>query len=398
MTNTPPTGIKAAIVIIDDDRSIIDLTSRVLAHHGYKVYSATSAIEGMDIIAAANPELVLLDYMMPEMDGLTALREIKTRFPATYVVMFTGMGNEEIAVEIMKAGASEYLLKPFNNRNLIERIDNTLHIRDIELNNKALQLEHERLLNQVDTWNQELQLRVREKTEALRKAQSEIARSEKVAALGYLAAGIAHEIRNPLNSISLFAQLMRQNTADPEQVDYLGKIIKEIDRVDNIIHKLLGASQLTRTTTRNVLINQVVDAALEAFAPRIETGNITVSRRIQIVPPPIKADPAELEQIFTNLFLNALDEMPDGGRLDIEIRLENGLVVVRVGDSGKGISEEVLPNIFEPFFTTKSRGSGMGLPVVKRIARIYGGSIAVEKTTPEGTVFRVEFPPCGEAA
>jgi signal transduction histidine kinase len=398
MTNNPLPEIKAAIVIIDDDRSIIDLTSRVLSQHGYNVYSTTSAVEGMDIIASKNPELVLLDYMMPEMDGLTALREIRTRFPSTYVVIFTGMGNEEIAVELMKAGASEYILKPFNNRNLVERIDNTLHIREIELQNKALQLEHDRLLKQIDTWAQELQHRIREKTEALQKAQSEIAQSEKVAALGYLSAGIAHEIRNPLNSISLFAQLMRQNASDPEQIGYLGKIIKEIDRADAIIHKLLGASRLTRTTTRNVLINQVIDTALEAFAPQIEIGKILVIRNFHSVPPPIKADPAELEQIFTNLFLNALDEMPGGGRLEIEIRVENGMVVVRVEDSGQGISDQVLPNIFEPFFTTKARGSGMGLPVVKRIARIYGGSIAVEKTSPDGTVFRLEFPPAATQA
>jgi hypothetical protein len=393
MSNCPSPDIKAAIVIIDDDRAVIDVTSQLLSQRGYQVYSASSAAEGMDIIASRNPELVLLDYLMPEVDGLAALREIRTRFPATYVVILTGMGNEEIAVELMKAGASEYILKPYNSRNLVERLDNCLHVREIELQNKALQLEHDRLLKQIDTWNQELQQRIREKTEALQKAQSEIAQSEKVAALGYLSAGIAHEIRNPLNSISLFTQLMRQNAADPEQIDYLGKIIKEIDRADSIIHKLLGASRLTRTSTRNVLINQVIDTALEAFAPQIENGKITVRRRFHVVPPPIKADPAELEQIFTNLFLNALDEMPGGGLLDIEVIVENGMVVVRVGDSGKGISSQVLPNIFEPFFTTKSRGSGMGLPVVKRIARIYGGSIAVEKTSPDGTTFRIEFPP-----
>ena len=398
MTNNPSPDIKAVIVIIDDDHCIIDLTTRILSQRGFQVYSATSALEGMDIIARKNPELVLLDYIMPEMDGLTALREIKRRFPNTYVVMCTGMGNQEIAVELMKAGASEYLLKPYNNRNLVERLDNTLHIREIELHNKALQLEHDRLLKQIDMWNQELQIRIREKTEALQKAQHEIAQSEKVAALGYLSAGIAHEIRNPLNSISLFSQLMRQNASNPEQLDYLNKIIKEIDKADAIIHKLLGASRLTRTTTRNVLINQVIDTALEAFAPQIETGKITVKRHFHIVPPPIKADPAEIEQIFTNLFLNALDEMPGGGRLEIEVCVENSMVVVRVEDSGKGISDQILPNIFEPFFTTKTRGSGMGLPVIKRIARIYGGNIAVEKTTPQGTVFRLEFPPCIDAA
>jgi signal transduction histidine kinase len=331
---------------------------------------------------------------MPGMDGLTALREIRTRFPDTYVVMFTGKGSEEIAVELMKAGASEYILKPFNNRDLTERLDNVLRIREIELHNRSLQLEQIRLLQEIDNWNQDLQKRVREKTDALQKAQSEITQSEKLAALGYLSAGMAHEIRNPLNTISLFIQLMRHNTTDPEQLDYQGKILKEIDRIDDIIRKLLDASRRTRAITNDVSLERVIDNALEAFAPRIETGKIRVSRSFCDALPPIKADPAELEQIFTNLFLNALDEMPAGGSLDIQTCEENGRVVVRVADSGGGIADDKLPFIFDPFFSTKTHGSGMGLPVVQRIARIYEGNIIVEKSSSAGTVFRLDFPAC----
>jgi signal transduction histidine kinase len=205
---------------------------------------------------------------------------------------------------------------------------------------------------------------------------------------------MAHEIRNPLNSISLFIQLMRQNTTDPEQQDYQGKILKEIDRIDDIIRKLLDASRRTRTITNDISIDRVIDNALEVFSPQIETGKIRVTRSYCDSPSPIKADPAELEQIFTNLFLNALDEMSTGGHLHIQICEENGRVVVRVADSGGGISADTLPNIFDPFFSTKARGTGMGLPVVQRIARIYEGNITVERTSPDGTVFRLDFPAC----
>ena len=348
----------------------------------------------MEIISARQPELVLLDYMMPEMDGMTALREIRTRFPNTYVVIFTGKGNEEIAVELMKAGASEYILKPFNNRDLVERLDNVLRIREIELHNRSLQQEQVRLLQEIDNWNQDLQKRVHEKSDALQKAQSEITQSEKLAALGYLSAGMAHEIRNPLNSISLFIQLMRQNTIDAEQLEYQGKILKEIDRIDDIIRKLLDASRRTRTISNDISINQVIDNALEVFFPQIETGKIKVTRSYCESLSPIKADSVELGQIFTNLFLNALDEMKAGGHLEIQISEENSRVVVRIADSGGGISADTLPNIFDPFFSTKARGTGMGLPVVQRIARIYDGNITVEKTSPAGTVFRLDFPAC----
>jgi signal transduction histidine kinase len=394
MTESTLRDTKATIVVIDDDIHILELAELILVKRGYKVFTAPTARIGMEIIAEQLPELVLLDYMMPEMDGLTALREIHSRFPNTYVVIFTGKGNEEIAVELMKGGASEYILKPFNNRDLVERLDNVLRIREIELHNKSLQQEHVRLLQEIDNWNQDLQKRVHEKTDALQKAQSEIAQSEKLAALGYLSAGMAHEIRNPLNSISLFIQLMRQNTTDPEQLDYQGKILKEIDRIDDIIRKLLDASRRTRTITNDVSIDRVIDNALEVFSPQIETGKIRVSRSYCDSPPPIKADPAELEQIFTNLFLNALEEMGIGGHLEIQVREESGRVVVRVADSGGGISADTLPNIFDPFFSTKTRGTGMGLPVVQRIARIYEGNITVENTSQDGTVFRLDFPVC----
>jgi len=394
MTETLPQGHKASIVVIDDDIHILELAALILSRRGYQFSPPPRGGAGLETLAGHQPELVWVDYMMPEMDGLSALREIRTRFPGTYVVMFTGKGSEQIAVDLMKGGASEYILKPFNNRDLVERLDNVLRIREIELHNRSLQLEHVRLLQEIDNWNQDLQKRVREKTDALQRAQSEIAQSEKLAALGYLSAGMAHEIRNPLNSISLFIQLMRQNTTDPEQLDYQGKILKEIDRIDDIIRKLLDASRRTRTITNDIFIDRVIDNALEVFSPQIEASKITVTRRYCDTIAPIKADPAELEQIFTNLFLNALDEMPAGGHLDLQIYEEDNRVVVRVGDSGGGIPAETLPFIFDPFYSTKTRGTGMGLPVVQRIARIYEGNISVEKTSPTGTVFRLDFPAC----
>ncbi len=205
---------------------------------------------------------------------------------------------------------------------------------------------------------------------------------------------MAHEIRNPLNSISLFVQLMRQTTVEPDQLEHQSKILKEVDRIDSIIRKLLDSSRRTRVISSDVQINQVIDNALEAFSLQIETRKIQVVRLYHCIPSPITADPTELEQIFTNLFLNAMDAMSRGGRLTIEIFEKDERVIVRVGDSGSGIAEDILPSIFEPFFSTKSRGTGMGLPVAQRIARMYEGSMDVEFSSPEGTTFRLEFPVC----
>jgi signal transduction histidine kinase len=380
------------ILIVDDEKIILDLTSIILKNRGYQILTAADAFTGLQIIEASAPALVLLDYMMPGMDGLTALKTIRDRHPDTYVVMFTGKGSEEIAVELMKAGASDYILKPFNNQDLAERIANVLRIRKIELDNRALMEERDRLLEEIAAWNLELEARAQEKTEALRKAQAEIVQSEKLATLGYLSAGMAHEIRNPLNSISLFVQLLRSGLDDPEKLEYTDKVLKEVDRIDNILRKLLDASKRPKFEIGTVHIDRIVDKTLEVFKPQIEFNHIRLERDYLNIPPPLQADPSEIEQIFTNLFLNAIHEMSTGGTLRVELDHDDQNLFIRVGDTGKGIPQQHLSNIFDPFFTTKSSGTGLGLAVVLRIVKTYRGTIEVESTGDMGTTFRIRLP------
>lgn len=385
-------GKQATILIIDDEKIILDLTSIILRNRGYNALTAQDAVTGIEMVRSARPDLVLLDYMMPGMDGLTALKEMRKEFPDTYVIMFTGKGSEEIAVELMKAGASDYILKPFNNQDLAERIDNVLKIRAMEIHNRELLVEREKLLDEIAAWNRELERRVQEKTEALEKAQAEIVQTEKLAALGYLSAGMAHEIRNPLNSISLFVQLLKSGMEDQEKLEYCDKIFKEIDRIDGIMRKLLDASKRPKFEIKDVAIDRVLDAALETFKPQIEIYKIEVERDYRRIPPPIQADPSEIEQIFTNLFLNAMHEMSQSGKLKVQLDHDGREIAVRISDTGKGIPKEHISNIFDPFFTTKSGGSGMGLAVVRRIVNTYKGKIEVEKSDKSGTTFCVKLP------
>lgn len=389
---------KAAIVVIDGDGSAGERIAAILSRQRYRVYVAGSVPEGIGLIGDSRAELALIDCQAVGDELSTVLREIGSRFPSTYLIVSSPRRQLKSAAQLAGELSVEWLPKPFTSADLIGRLDTLLRIRELELSNRRLQLEQELLLLQLETCQQDFHQLIREKTESLQKAHSEIAQTEKLAAMGYLAAGMAHDIRNPLNSISLFTQLMRQSSIDPDQEEYLGKIIKEIERVDAIIRKLLDMSLRSRNVTSDVRIDRVIDTALEVFAPQIETGKIRLERRYELTPPPIKADAAELEQVFTNLFLNALDEMPGGGRLGVGIAVEEDMVVVRVEDSGKGIPEHALSRIFDPFFTTKPRGTGVGLPVVKRIARLCGGSVGVERSSREGTVVRLEFPVCREGA
>lgn len=391
MNNNPSPNIKATIVIIDDDAQILALTTEIFSENGYRVLGASSAEKGIEIIQKNSPELALFDYIMPGMDGLTAVRLIRHRFPGTYASIFTAHGSEEIAVELMKAGASEYILKPFDADNLISRMDNVLQIREVELTKMALKQEHERLMQQIDLCNIELKQLINEKNNSLQQAHTRIEQSEKLAELGYLSAGMAHEIRNPLNSISLFSQLLLQGTTDPEQLLYINKIVKEVDRIDVTIRKMRDSANKSHRIFSRVSLNNTIDTVIDIFAPQIELNNISVQQPDKNVELAIKADPAGVEQVFINLFLNAIDEMHQGGKLTITSEIGQESIVIRVRDSGSGIPDKVLPRIFEPFFTTKTRGTGMGLSIAKRILRSFGGDIQVETTSPQGTTFKLVF-------
>lgn len=388
---------KTTLLVIDDERVILDLTSIILRNRGYNVLTASDATTGLMMVEESRPQLVLLDYMMPGMDGLSVLRQIRSAYPDTYVIMFTGKGNEEIAVELMKAGASDYILKPFNNQNLADRIEGVLRVREVELHNRELLAERERLMGEIELWNRELEARVQDKSEALQRAQAEIVQSEKLATLGYLAAGMAHEIRNPLNSISLFVQLIRSGLEEHEQQDYIEKILNEVDRIDGILRKLLDAARRPKYEISDVLIDRLFDQVLEMFRPQMDLQGIRVVREFRTIPEALKADPSEIEQIFTNLFLNAIHEMPAGGTLTVQLDCDEQDVIIRVGDTGKGIQKKLLPNIFDPFFTTKSKGTGMGLSVVLRIVKNYKGKIEVEQTSAHGTTFCIRLPRVGVA-
>ena len=385
--------MKDKILIVDDEHMILELTSMVLESQGYDVQTVDNAIDAYRLIDQQKPSLVLLDYMMPKVNGLQALKEIRSRFPDTYVMMFTGKGSEEVAVELMKAGASDYILKPFSNAKLVERIEQVLRIRSIELRNRELLQEQKRLLGEIEKWNKELEQRVQQKTEELEEAHREILLTEKLASLGHLSAGMAHEIRNPLNSISLFAQILKSGlSADPEMLTYSDKIVSEVERIDAILVKLLSTSKRSNFQLRSIHLDEILEASLKPFREQIQAQKISIEKNIIKETPSIRADADELMQVFSNLFANAIFEMKDGGTLKVALECLGSEALIKISDTGGGIPEEHLNKIFDPFFTTKERGTGFGLSVVLRIVKTYSGRIHVDSKSGAGTTFQIWLP------
>jgi len=380
------------ILVVDDEKTILELTAMVLRNRGYDVLTAADGQRGLEMIAEHHPHLVLLDYMMPETDGLSALKQIRENFPNTYAIMFTGKGSEKIAVEIMKAGAADYILKPFSNQDLVERIENVLKLRRFELANRDLREERERLLQEIEAWNLELEKRVSEKSRELERAHAELLLGEKLAALGHLSAGMAHEIRNPLNSISLFAQVIKTADSTDDRALYVEKILSEITRIDDILVQLLDVSKSPREGGELLSLGQVVEDVCAQFSEQFSRSGVELVKSIDDGPFLVRADREELHQVFSNLIVNALQAMESGGRLSLRIEDANGQIKVEVEDSGQGIPEENLKKIFDPFFTTKTRGTGFGLSVVLRNVRNQGGRVWVESSVGQGSVFHVLLP------
>ena len=381
------------ILIVDDEQMILELTSMVLTSRGFEVRTVDNATDGYDIIERERPALVLLDYMMPRVNGLDALKEIRARFPDTYVIMFTGKGSEEVAVELMKAGASDYILKPFSNAKLVERIESVLRVRAIEMRNRDLVNEQKKLLDEIERWNRELEQRVEQKTMELEHAHHESLLTEKLASLGHLSAGMAHEIRNPLNSISLFAQVLTSELKnEPEMKSYSEKILNEVERIDAILVKLLSTSKRANFQLRSIRLADVIDASLKPFLAQIQAQNVKLTETLQENTPSILADADELGQVFSNLFANALFEMKQGGSLSVTLESDDSEALVTVSDTGDGIPEEHMNKIFDPFFTTKERGTGFGLSVVLRIVKTYSGRIHVKSQPGQGTTFQIWLP------
>lgn len=224
--------------------------------------------------------------------------------------------------------------------------------------------------------------------------------SSKFAAIGELTANIAHEVNNPIGIISGKARLLMSRHGDgmSEKVsEEIGKIVVQCDRLSELTRRMLDYSRPTPTQKIRLDLHQPLRRALDFVAHRAKTGQIEIEDQLQEGIPDVLANGNELEQVFLNLFLNAMDAMPDGGRLRVRTRDENcigeSLVVVIVEDTGNGVPEAIRDRIFDPFFTTKSEdGTGLGLAISYGIVRSHGGMIELENPGEGGSRFRLSFP------
>jgi len=253
------------------------------------------------------------------------------------------------------------------------------------------------LCQAVDAMAEAVQRRESQLTQA---ARQQVSRAEKLASIGRLAAGVAHEINNPLTGVLTFAHLLRQKPQmSEEDCQDLDLIIHETTRATEIVRGLLDFARERPTTMEPLDLNDVVRRTVRLIVNQKKFEHIVIEEALQNDLPEVCGDMNQLQQVLLNLALNACTAMPSGGHLNIGTGIADGRVVLRVSDTGCGIKEELLERIFEPFFTTQSvgKGTGLGLSVTFGIVEQHHGTIEVQSTEGQGSTFTISLPAAKEA-
>ncbi len=230
--------------------------------------------------------------------------------------------------------------------------------------------------------------------ESLGEAQLRLIQSERLAAIGRMAAHVSHEVRNPLSSIGLNVELLEESlsSADRETLDLLGAIHREIDRLRAVTEEYLRVARLPNPHLVPEHIPDVVRAAVQLLRPELTAAGIELELRLNEELPLVALDEAQIRQVLINLLKNAHEAMPEGGRIELEARTTKGGVELIVRDHGVGMDGEQKERIFDLFYTTKQRGSGLGLPLTQQIVVAHRGYIRCESSPGKGTTFTLFFP------
>ena len=378
------TGLLFAEILIADTvvNSVLEMRT-VLQNMGYLVRRVENGEAILEEMHKHPPDLIILTDNLPDIDGYSVVRQIRSKGHTAFIpiIMLSDRDDQDSIAAALNAGADEVLVKPVTNAELLLRVRAML-----------------RLKQSTDTLadlNATLEQKVVERTQALEEAHARLRHAEKLAAMGNMAASVAHDINNPLTGILTYLYLMKQDVStDSEMHNDLELIERQAQVIAQLVKQLQTFSKPPRKVKQPVPLGDILNDILTLIGHDLRKRNIEVACECAYGLPKVLAAPDQLSEVFMNLILNARDAMPDGGTLEIhaDVETENTLLV-QVSDTGSGIAPEIMAHLFEPFHTTKGdHGTGLGLAICYRIVEEHEGDIWVDSQPGEGTTFLIRLP------
>ncbi len=375
------------LIIVDDEPVILQILSAVFEDSPWRVTTCESGTEAMQVMDAEGVDILLTDKNLPDINGLELLKAARAINELAEVIIITGYASLETALTALELDAFDYVLKPLNNVFDIRRkVQRAAEKQEIALENR-------RLIRELSDKNAELE-RALEET---RKLQNELIQSEKLAGIGTLASGIAHEVSSPLFGILGLGEAILAED-DMEVVRGHARDIVEYSKtIRDIVVELSSYSRAsTSEYLTTVELSKVIEDAVRLVRRSIPCEGVEVAVQVadQVF---VNARTSEVQQIFVNLVKNAVEAIKEStgrGRVLVESGADRDVVWARVADDGPGIPPEKLGVVFDPFYTTKApgKGTGLGLNIVYRIVTKYQGHIGVRSEPGGGTVFTLSFP------
>jgi len=383
-----------SLLVIDDERPILEMLEMSLASEGYEVMTAESGKEGLKIFREHGPKLVLTDIKMPGMDGIEVLKKIKATDDEAEVIVITGHGDMNSAISALQQGASDFLTKPIR--------DDVLML-SLERAKKKMAM-----TQQLKDYTENLEQKVEACTLELRQAQEELIRNERLATIGETVAGLAHYIKNILTGLRGGVYMVNTGMAKDKP-----RILKEgwamvqrnIERVGDLALALLSYSK-ERVPERSVCRpNEMLSEAMELFRERAEQHHVKLNVALDPNVKEAYLDRDGINNVLLNLISNAIDaciydtDTSKAWEVIVRTKLEmdadsEEVILFEVKDNGCGMTDEVKSKLFTRFFSTKAgRGTGLGLLNTQKIIHEHGGEISVDSQAGKGTTFTVRLKP-----
>ncbi|QFS52975.1 sensor histidine kinase [Nostoc sphaeroides] len=424
MIHIPPIStITGLVLIVDDTPTNLEVVSETLGDAGFDVAIATSGDRALQQVERRLPDLILLDVMMPGIDGFETCRRLKANDRTCHIpiIFMTALSDTDSKIKALELGAVDYIVKPFYEKEVLARVSTHLQLSQL---------------------TQNLAAQVAQKAAELEASQLQLIQNEKMSALGNLVAGVAHEINNPIGAIvgnvnaaqdyindllgiiDLYGRKFPQPDAEIEDqleavdLDYiredLPKLIRAMkdggDRITSISKSLCTFSRADSDTKQIFNLHEGIDSTILILKHRLKANEQRPA--IEIIThysdlPEIECFPGKLNQVFMNILANAIDALDESnnGRIFTEIQantnkiivktfLENNHIKISIADNAKGISQEVKQKIFDRLFTTKpvGKGTGLGLAIARQIVeQTHGGKLSCNSILGQGTEFVIEF-------